>query len=113
MLTVSAMLLLCAYLAFSRYGRIKLGKDEDEPEFSTVSWLTMLFAAGTGVGLLYWGSAEPLSHFLLARDYLETGRRQAVPGGGAYCVLDTVVRRVRRHGLLRSLAHEFGYRRSH
>jgi glycine betaine transporter len=72
MLTVSAMLILCFYLAFSRYGRIKLGKDEDEPEFSTVSWLTMLFAAGMGVGLLYWGAAEPLSHYMLARDYLST-----------------------------------------
>ncbi|GMQ75434.1 MAG: BCCT family transporter [Gammaproteobacteria bacterium] len=69
MLTVSAMLVLCFWLAFSRYGRIKLGKDDDEPEFSTMSWLTMLFAAGMGVGLLYWGSAEPISHYLLIRDY--------------------------------------------
>ena len=69
MLTVSAMLILCFWLAFSRYGRIKLGKDDDEPEFSTVSWLTMLFAAGMGVGLLYWASAEPISHYLLIRDY--------------------------------------------
>jgi glycine betaine transporter len=69
MLTVSAMLVLCFWLAFSRYGRIKLGKDDDEPEFSTVSWLTMLFAAGMGVGLLYWASAEPISHYLLIRDY--------------------------------------------
>ena len=70
MLTVSAMLILCFWLAFSRYGRIKLGKDDDEPEFSTVSWLTMLFAAGMGVGLLYWGSAEPISHYLLIRDFM-------------------------------------------
>jgi glycine betaine transporter len=57
------------YLAFSRYGRIKLGRDDDQPEFSTVSWLTMLFAAGMGVGLLYWGAAEPISHYLVIRDY--------------------------------------------
>lgn len=69
MLSVSAMLLVAAYLAFSRYGRIKLGKDDDQPEFSTVSWLTMLFAAGMGVGLLYWGAAEPISHYLVIRDY--------------------------------------------
>jgi glycine betaine transporter len=69
MLSVSAMLLVSVWLAFSRYGRIKLGKDDDEPEFSTVSWLTMLFAAGMGVGLLYWGTAEPISHYLIIRDY--------------------------------------------
>jgi glycine betaine transporter len=69
MLTVSFMLIVSVWLALSRYGRIKLGKDDDEPEFSTVSWLTMLFAAGMGVGLLYWGTAEPLTHYLLIADY--------------------------------------------
>lgn len=64
MLTVSFILLTTAYLAISKYGSIKLGADDDVPEFSTVSWLSMLFAAGMGVGLLYWGSAEPLTHFL-------------------------------------------------
>ncbi len=69
MLTVSLLLILCIWLAVSPYGNIKLGKDDDEPEFSTISWLTMLFAAGMGVGLLYWGTAEPLSHFNIIRDY--------------------------------------------
>ena len=69
MLAVSFMLITSFWLALSRYGRIKLGKDDDEPEFSTVSWLTMLFAAGMGVGLLYWGTAEPLTHYLLIAEY--------------------------------------------
>lgn len=68
MLTVSVILLTSIWLALSRYGSIKLGRDSDEPEFSTFSWLTMLFAAGMGVGLLYWGTAEPLSHFLAISD---------------------------------------------
>ena len=55
MLAVSFILMVTVWLALSRHGQIKLGKDDDEPEFSTVSWLTMLFAAGMGVGLLYWG----------------------------------------------------------
>ena len=71
MLSVSLLLILCIYLAISPYGKIKLGKDDDEPEFSTVSWLTMLFAAGMGVGLLFWGTAEPLSHFKVIRDYTD------------------------------------------
>ena len=55
MLTVSTLTIVCLWLIFSPYGRIKLGHDDEEPEFSTISWLTMLFAAGMGVGLLYWG----------------------------------------------------------
>jgi glycine betaine transporter len=69
MLTASFLLVIAIALALSRYGRLKLGHDDDEPEFSTVSWLTMLFAAGMGVGLLYWATAEPLSHFQLIREF--------------------------------------------
>ncbi|MFQ5995471.1 MAG: BCCT family transporter [Acidiferrobacterales bacterium] len=69
MLTVSALVIACIGLALSPYGQVKLGKDDDEPEFSTISWLTMLFAAGMGVGLLYFSAAEPISHYLIIRDY--------------------------------------------
>lgn len=69
MLTVSFLLIISIWLAISRYGSIKLGKDNDEPEFATLSWLAMLFSAGMGVGLLYWGTAEPLSHYLLVSEY--------------------------------------------
>ncbi|GAB4231210.1 MAG: glycine betaine transporter OpuD [Kiloniellaceae bacterium] len=74
MLTVSFMLIVSLGLALSPYGRIRLGRDDERPEFSTVSWLTMLFAAGMGVGLLYWGTAEPLTHYLLVRDYDDSRR---------------------------------------
>jgi glycine betaine transporter len=67
MLTASFILLVCIGLAISSYGNIKLGADDDEPEFSTISWMTMLFAAGMGIGLLYYGTAEPLSHYLLIK----------------------------------------------
>jgi glycine betaine transporter len=63
-------LLLCTFfvvfmaiMAFSKYGNIRLGADDDEPEFSTGSWVAMLFAAGMGSGLLFWGVAEPVYHF--------------------------------------------------
>jgi glycine betaine transporter len=71
MLAVSLLVILCIWLAISPYGKIKLGQDDDEPEFSTISWLSMLFAAGMGVGLLFWGTAEPLSHFNVIRDYTD------------------------------------------
>ncbi len=64
MSSVTAFLVLCLWLAFGRYGSIKLGRPEDEPEFSTPSWIAMLFAAGMGAGLLFWGAAEPLTHLV-------------------------------------------------
>ena len=51
-----------AYLAISRYGNIKLGPDDSEPEFSTFSWVSMMFATGMGIGLMFYGVAEPLTH---------------------------------------------------
>jgi len=59
----SGFLILSAYLAFGPYAHIRLGADDDRPEFSTVSWIAMLFAAGMGAGLLFWGVAEPMYHF--------------------------------------------------
>ncbi|WP_246604165.1 BCCT family transporter [Microbacterium marinilacus] len=51
-------------VGYGRTGGIRLGSDEETPEFSTVSWIAMLFSAGMGIGLLFWGPAEPLSYFL-------------------------------------------------
>ncbi|WP_308797324.1 BCCT family transporter [Agromyces silvae] len=51
------------FVGFSRFGDIKLGKDDDEPEFSRMSWFSLLFAAGMGIGLVFYGVSEPLSHF--------------------------------------------------
>lgn len=58
-------------MGFSRFGSIKLGQDDDEPEFSTMSWFSLLFAAGMGIGLVFYGVSEPLSHFLEPRPGVE------------------------------------------
>ncbi|WP_082177641.1 BCCT family transporter [Arthrobacter sp. RIT-PI-e] len=55
------------WVGFSRYGDIRLGKDDDKPEFSLMSWFALLFAAGMGIGLVFWGVAEPLNHFASPR----------------------------------------------
>ena len=60
----TALFFFMVALAFSRYGRIRLGGDDEEPEFSTTSWIAMMFAAGMGIGLLFYGPYEPLSHYL-------------------------------------------------
>ena len=51
------------FVAFSKFGHIKLGKDGEQPEFSTFSWVAMMFAAGMGIGLMFYGTTEPLTFF--------------------------------------------------
>ena len=63
LLAVAVFLLFCIGIALSSYGQIKLGPDHSEPEFSYVSWFAMLFSAGMGIGLLFFGVAEPVMHF--------------------------------------------------
>lgn len=60
----TSFLLLSLVMAFGPYGKIRLGKDDEEPEFSTLSWIAMLFAGGMGSGLLLWGPAEPMYHYI-------------------------------------------------
>jgi choline/glycine/proline betaine transport protein len=62
-LSVSALLIFLLGLAFSRYGNIRLGADDSRPDYSNLTWFTMLFAAGIGTILMFWGVAEPISHF--------------------------------------------------
>ena len=66
-LVSAVFLLFSGYLAVTRYGNIKLGPDDSEPEFSTFSWVSMMFATGMGIGLMFWGVAEPLT-YLTATD---------------------------------------------
>jgi glycine betaine transporter len=61
-LVSASFLLFSGYLALSRYGNIKLGSDDSVPEFSTFSWVSMMFATGMGIGLMFWGIAEPLTY---------------------------------------------------
>ena len=57
------MVFVCLYLMCSRHGAIKLGDDDSKPEFSNFSWFAMLFSAGVGIGLLFFGIAEPMFYF--------------------------------------------------
>ena len=62
-LIVAGFIGFALWMGLSRFGNIKLGKDEDEPEYSVFAWFAMLFAAGMGIGLVFWGAAEPLTYF--------------------------------------------------
>jgi choline/glycine/proline betaine transport protein len=62
-LIVTGFVAFAVWLALSPMGSIRLGRDREEPEFGLKSWFAMLFAAGMGIGLVFWGVAEPLNHF--------------------------------------------------
>lgn len=64
LLAVFFFVLFLIFLAFSKYGKIRLGTDSDRPQYSFFTWIGMLFSAGFGVGLVFWGVAEPMSHFI-------------------------------------------------
>ena len=63
LLTVAFFIAFAFGIALSRYGRIKLGKDDDKPEFGNFQWFAMLFGGGIGIGLVFWSIAEPLMHY--------------------------------------------------
>ena len=76
----SAFVIFALWLAMSRYGRITLGGEGEKPEFRTVSWIAMMFSAGMGIGLMFWGVSEPLSHFASpppGTDPADNGERMA------------------------------------
>ena len=63
-ITMMTAIVTMAYVGLSRLGRIKLGTDDEEPEFGWFSWVAMMFGAGIGVGIFFYGPSEPLSHYL-------------------------------------------------
>ena len=64
-LAVAFFLVFVIFLMMSRYGDVRLGADDSEPEYSYLSWFAMLFSAGMGIGLLFFGVAEPIQHYAL------------------------------------------------
>ncbi|WP_314612399.1 BCCT family transporter [Streptomyces stackebrandtii] len=63
-IAADTFLVLCVVIALSRFGRIRLGADDSEPEFTNLAWIAMMFSAGMGIGLMFYGVGEPLQHFL-------------------------------------------------
>ncbi len=63
LLAASAFLIVALFLIVSPYGKIKLGKPDEEPEYNYLTWFAFLFTAGMGIGLVFWGVAEPMYHF--------------------------------------------------
>lgn len=75
---VSLFVVALIYLFISPVGKIKLGKPEDKPEFSRPTWIAMLFSAGLGIGLVFYGTFEPLSHYAISSPTGELGTDQGI-----------------------------------
>ncbi|WP_327352217.1 BCCT family transporter [Streptomyces sp. NBC_01304] len=71
-------LVFCAVIAISRFGRIRLGPDDSRPEFTNLAWIAMMFSAGMGIGLMFYGVGEPLQHYLTPPP--GTGMDERTPG---------------------------------
>lgn len=63
LISASIFLAFALLLIFTKYGNIRLGKEGDQPEYSYLTWFAMLFSAGMGIGLVFWGAAEPMFHY--------------------------------------------------
>ena len=86
-LSVVAFIGFCLWISLCRYGKVKLGKDSEKPEFSDFSWYAMLFCGSTGIGLVFWSIAEPLSHYAVPPVGVEAGTMQAVDFSIRTCYL--------------------------
>lgn len=83
---VFGCLVFLAWLAFSRYGSVKLGGPDDKPEFSTFTWISMMFCGGSGAGLVYWALVEPLWYVAAPPFGIEAGSAEAASWSLAYGV---------------------------
>lgn len=71
LVTTFIFLVFAFFLAFGKYGQIRLGQDDESPEYPFWTWLAMLFSAGMGIGLVFWGVAEPIYHYLTPPEGVE------------------------------------------
>src|SRR5699024_1281030 len=84
MFIIMGMILFCLFLMFSRFGNIKLGKDDDEPDFSYPACFAMLFSAGMGIGRVFLTTAERITHAFISSPNAEPGSMQAITGSLQY-----------------------------
>ena len=70
-ISINVFLFFVIYIAFSKFGKIKLGGPKAKPEFSKGAWFAMLFSAGMGIGILFWSVGEPIKHFIHPQEVIQ------------------------------------------
>lgn len=78
LILVTLLLIFCIYLIFSPFGKIKLGKPDEKPEYRYLTWIAMLFSAGMGIGMVFWTTAEPISHAFKNPPLAKAGSDEAI-----------------------------------
>ncbi|GGN98006.1 glycine betaine uptake BCCT transporter [Saccharibacillus kuerlensis] len=111
LIIVTCFVAVCLYLLFSPMGKIKLGKAEDKPEFSRPTWLAMLFSAGVGIGLVFYGTAEPISHYAISSPTGETGTNTAIREAMQYTFFHWGIHAWAVYGLVAMTLAYFMFRR--
>ena len=111
LLLVTLIVFVCGFFVLSPMGQIKLGEPDSKPEYSTGSWIAMLFSAGMGIGLVFYGSAEPLSHFASKTPHAEPGSQQAMADSFQFTFFHWGIHAWAVYGIVAMALAYFGFRK--
>ena len=112
LIIVTIFLIICLYLFFSPVGSIKLGKQDDKPDFTRTTWIAMLFSAGMGIGLVFYGAAEPMSHFAISSPTGQTGTPQAIKDSLRYTYFHWGLHAWAVYGIVALIIAYFSFRKN-
>lgn len=113
LIVVTLFTLVCLMFLFTPLGRIKLGKKDEKPEFSRPTWIAMLFSAGMGIGIVFWGTAEPISHYALSSPTGETGTDQAIKDAMRFTYFHWGIHAWAIYGIVALVLAYFSFRHGH
>ena len=111
LLLVTLIVLVCGFFVLSPMGQIKLGEPDSKPEYSTGSWIAMLFSAGMGIGLVFYGAAEPLSHFANKTPHAAPGSQQAMADSFQFTFFHWGIHAWAVYGIVALALAYFGFRK--
>ncbi|CDQ19975.1 BCCT family transporter [Halobacillus karajensis] len=113
LIVVTLFVLVCLAFLFTPLGRIKLGKKGETPEFSRPTWIAMLFSAGMGIGIVFWGTAEPINHYALSSPTGETGTDQAIKDAMRFTFFHWGIHAWAIYGIVALVLAYFNFRHDH
>ncbi|MGO3018742.1 MAG: BCCT family transporter [Anaerococcus sp.] len=111
LLLVTLILFVCLYFIISPLGQIRLGQPDSKPEYSTVSWVAMMFSAGMGIGLVFYGAAEPLSHFAISSPEAPLESQEAMADAFRFTFFHWGVHAWAVYGMVALALAYFGFRK--
>lgn len=109
---VGSFIIFSLIIAFSKYGNIKLGRDDENPEYGMASWLAMLFSAGMGIGLVFFSVAEPMMH-LMDPAFSQPGSKEAVSEAIYYTIFHWGIHPWACYGIIAMALAYFQFRKGY